>query len=445
MRKITSLLIGLITLLLPAEVLGIRSLNPGDVLMANGPRIWVTTNVSSPELLITDIGYNIGWAMDTDSNGLIYFALMGGGVVRRVDPGVLDPEGNLIVEDVCSLSGNSLAWSIATLSDGTTFVSNRSSQSSGGGIYRCDIGNLTPTLVVSLPYPQSIEVDATGQNLFIMYGNQIAKHNLSTGQTPTFVGLPGANGLTLSSDGFLYVYGQSSGLWKVNPETGDKTQVVPPNPQVSGWMAQAYFNSQILVIPTFKSIINEVDGNTGEIQLFLDGNDIGEVIFTALTFYNAPSNDQDMDGIPDDVDNCLSINNPGQEDTDANNVGDACNSAEDADGDEWADTLDNCPNSPNPTQNDTDGDSLGDSCDPFPNDPDNAQAQCEADLAQSQADLIAVQVELTICSDAWETCYLSPLLCASPPSVTTTTTTTSTSSTTSTSTTTAPVTSTTLL
>jgi hypothetical protein len=51
----------------------------------------------------------------------------------------------------------------------------------------------------------------------------------------------------------------------------------------------------------------------------------------------------------------------------------------DSDGDGVPDASDNCP-TPNPDQSDRDHDSIGDVCDPFPNDPDNAEARCERDL-----------------------------------------------------------------
>ena len=92
--------------------------------------------------------------------------------------------------------------------------------------------------------------------------------------------------------------------------------------------------------------------------------------------------DTDGDGVPDSVDKCPTVPNPGQEDTDGNGVGDACNAFEDRDGDEFSDALDNCPNDFNPTQSDRDGDGVGDDCDPFPDDPDNDLQQCLADLAE---------------------------------------------------------------
>jgi hypothetical protein len=84
--------------------------------------------------------------------------------------------------------------------------------------------------------------------------------------------------------------------------------------------------------------------------------------------------DDDNDGAPDGYDNCPLTYNPGQEDTvdhppamHPNGVGDAC---DDPDGDglfdhDWVTTVsDNCPSVSNHDQTDSDGDSVGDVCDP---------------------------------------------------------------------------------
>jgi len=66
--------------------------------------------------------------------------------------------------------------------------------------------------------------------------------------------------------------------------------------------------------------------------------------------------DSDGDGIADNVDNCPTTPNPGQEDADLDDVGDAC---------------DNCVLVINPDQTDADNDNLGDACDTCPNDATN--------------------------------------------------------------------------
>ena len=72
--------------------------------------------------------------------------------------------------------------------------------------------------------------------------------------------------------------------------------------------------------------------------------------------------DRDEDTVLDADDNCPAISNPGQEDTNNNGVGNACE-ALDSDGDGVADTIDNCTDVANAAQIDTDVDGHGNACD----------------------------------------------------------------------------------
>ncbi|WP_397363782.1 thrombospondin type 3 repeat-containing protein [Olleya sp. R77988] len=72
-----------------------------------------------------------------------------------------------------------------------------------------------------------------------------------------------------------------------------------------------------------------------------------------------PSGDDDGDGITNDVDNCLSVSNADQADTDGNGIGDAC---QDTDNDGILDINDNCPTVSNVDQLDVNNDNVGDVC-----------------------------------------------------------------------------------
>jgi hypothetical protein len=115
-----------------------------------------------------------------------------------------------------------------------------------------------------------------------------------------------------------------------------------------------------------------------------------------------PANDADQDGVCGDLDNCPTVANTDQVDTDHDRIGNACDGDDDNDG--VPDGSDNCLLIHNPDQRDTDEDGVGDACDPrtgpptrkeqckddgwrrFDNPPFRNQGQCVSDVERRGAE-----------------------------------------------------------
>jgi len=122
--------------------------------------------------------------------------------------------------------------------------------------------------------------------------------------------------------------------------------------------------------------------NTDPLNADSDGdgvNDGLEILFS--TNPNDPTDtpilDTDGDGVADAIDNCPTLPNPGQLNSDSDDNGDICDDDDDNDG--IPDGLDNSPVNPNPGQEDIDNDGIGDASDNCAIDPNPGQSDNDND------------------------------------------------------------------
>ena len=172
-------------------------------------------------------------------------------------------------------------------------------------------------------------------------------------------------------------------------------------PHVAGEAALLLARNPGLDIPAVVNAILQ----SGDVKPAFIGKSVTGQRANALTALESVTADRDGDGVADDApDNCPTVPNPEQEDSETDGVGDACGPdapEPDSDGDEVGDTTDRCPyepgtaaaqgcrgeapNSdsdtrldvfdncdatPNEDQADDDGDKQGNSCDSTPRGPD---------------------------------------------------------------------------
>ncbi len=117
------------------------------------------------------------------------------------------------------------------------------------------------------------------------------------------------------------------------------------------------------------------------------GVPVHTIVEFALVICPAECPDQDQDGICDDDDNCPTVYNPSQTNSDGDSHGDACDNCPntdnedqaDGDSDTVGDVCDNCPTVANTSQTNSDSDSHGDACDNCPNDDNEDQSDIDAD------------------------------------------------------------------
>ncbi len=124
--------------------------------------------------------------------------------------------------------------------------------------------------------------------------------------------------------------------------------------------------------------LRSLEHEAGEAEVLLrtaDGQECS-LTYTYEEEEDDPDSDSDGDTVLDGDDNCPDDTNAGQEDSDLDGDGDACDDCpddadNDADDDGVCGDVDNCPDEANAGQEDADGDGDGDACDDCPDDADN--------------------------------------------------------------------------
>ena len=222
-------------------------------------------------------------------------------------------------------------------------------------IYRVEISTQINTVFVNdavLNMPNGILFDAPNNRLLFINGIGGGDDAIFTVSLPdgavtivAYLGLSSCDGITEDNDGNIYF-----SCWATRRVYKYDQDFSGPYEEFSrdhSGPADIFYNKTLceMAVPNL---------NADRLDLVLD-----------------PLADPDGDGILSATDNCPWQSNPGQEDADADSLGDACDDCTDLDGDGYGDpgfpanvcATDNCPGEDNPGQEDADGDGLGDVCD----------------------------------------------------------------------------------
>ena len=222
-------------------------------------------------------------------------------------------------------------------------------------------GNFARTNAAGEPLISMVGFNANGYELLRKQFIHTAQYGLSIS--------PRGSAVDIETDSFGYIYlygrpGQTMSYWRQGVLI--KTERICPCGQNNGHddsdgIANGCDNCQTVDNP------DQVDS---------DGDGFGDLCDICPTDV---LNDSDGDTVCGSVDNCPADANVGQGDTDADGFGDACDNCPalfnldqaDGDGDGVGDLCDNCVITSNGHQADADGDGIGDTCDTCPNDAGN--------------------------------------------------------------------------
>lgn len=160
----------------------------------------------------------------------------------------------------------------------------------------------------------------------------------------------------------IHNYGSNNGSFNIHDIEWSVSYIISYNHPIYGWITNEC-EGMIASCPSDETEtdsdgdgVSDNEDNCPAInnpnQQDSDGDGMGDVC----------EPDTDGDSIIDDLDNCVYNFNPNQEDIDQDGIGDICEGNNDSDGDGFDDQNDNCPAINNPSQLDSDNDGIGDVC-----------------------------------------------------------------------------------